>query len=323
MIKKPTEKKPQKEDFTALDTAVSELSEQTAALLGKPTEKAQGKPVLPKKKSSVVSRGKSLDIIVDPKRKTALGSVLKTANTVPAAGSRGQAQPPEQSTEPGFLEDIELDSDEDLSWFSEEIVPEDELQSPTVIKRREGSLIASDQEVVEKEFLKDIEGGPVSRSAAVVKPKDTTIDSGPVDSKAPVVFKDSEDSKAHEEPAASLEGSAEPVAVEDGLPEDTPKTESEVAASPVEPPAYNSGELFANNLVKESKLRGYQPDESQQKPTVFDTNEYHPELHDWSKLDRNDNSKWALLVLLILCGGGFLYFVVLGQPVPFIGAAGF
>ena len=85
-----------------------------------------------------------------------------------------------------------------------------------------------------------------------------------------------------------------------------------------EPTVYRSGELYANNLVKAKKPKGYQPLASQQKPTVFDTNEYHVDLHDWSKLDHSANSKWILFVLVAVLLGAFVYLIVLKQPVPFV-----
>ena len=80
MLKKKSVKSPAEQDFKELDSAVSELSKQTEALLGSfESEAKQEKPKMPKKHATVSRRGKSFDIIHDPKQNTKLPATLKTA----------------------------------------------------------------------------------------------------------------------------------------------------------------------------------------------------------------------------------------------------
>jgi len=86
-----------------------------------------------------------------------------------------------------------------------------------------------------------------------------------------------------------------------------------------EPSSEESGELFDNNLVKSKPPKGYAPNVNQQKPTVFDTNEYHPELHDWSKLERDASLKWFVAALVLVVVAAAAYLLVSGVTIPFIG----
>ncbi|MDQ5969785.1 MAG: hypothetical protein QG593_302, partial [Patescibacteria group bacterium] len=76
---------------------------------------------------------------------------------------------------------------------------------------------------------------------------------------------------------------------------------------------------ITNNMNDMSKESGYKTPDSQQKPTVFDTNEYHVELHDWSKLEYKSNTLWYLLGLLFAIFAAGIFFIVSGFSVPFIG----
>lgn len=71
-----------------------------------------------------------------------------------------------------------------------------------------------------------------------------------------------------------------------------------------------SGELYANNLVKPARVSGYQAHENQQAPTIFDTNEYHTELHGWT--NKKDAGPWIWLsaVALVVIVAGSVYYML-------------
>ncbi len=316
MLKKKPTKKPEEHDFTALDQAVSELSKQTEALLGKTGEKAS-KPMLPKKRSIPHTKGKSFDIIHDPKHKTALKASLKTAVV-----SHHKSESLVEETVPLLPDHAtksfnESESTEKVATSS----TENTNPAPTIQGHSQGLAIHGQEESMTAEATleepaDDATHEPSVSHSAITFTEDKTTE---LESEPPQT--------APEESEATPELSAEPETVDtkevapesEAEPKDTaiPKSDSKASEEPVEPPAYNSGELFANNLVKESKPHGYKPDENQQKPTVFDTNEYHPELHDWSKLEHGSGLRWLILLLLLVIAGALGYFVVSGQTVPF------
>ena len=81
MLNKKKITKPTKHDEAALSAAMKELSKQTEALLGSSEPKKAPpvkKPQLPKKQSLQKSRGKSFDIISQPKHPRKLKATLKT-----------------------------------------------------------------------------------------------------------------------------------------------------------------------------------------------------------------------------------------------------
>src|SRR5690606_17637472 len=65
-------------EVASLDAAMSELTKQTEALLGKFNEERPQKPTLPKKDMHVSTRGKSFDIIQNPRKNTPLRATLKS-----------------------------------------------------------------------------------------------------------------------------------------------------------------------------------------------------------------------------------------------------
>lgn len=313
MLKKKPTKKPEKHDFTALDEAVSELSKQTEALLGS-AEPKPAKPKLPKKRSIPHTKGKSFDIIHDPSKKRPLKSSLKTAVAVQhklitvTDNEELDHMLPEHAT----TSSSEVTAVEESAQKAPEEVSEPAAESPVIHGHNKGLVVQDSEETV------------VAEEAVKVLPKE---DSKAAASHSAITFEDdsgveAEPEKAEEvpKPQNSQVESKQEVTTEASTdnskdePKDNDETEQE---KPAELPAYNSGELFANNLVKESKPRGYKPDENQQKPTVFDTNEYHVELHDWSKLENHSGARWVLLALLILVAGGLGYFVISGQSFPF------
>jgi hypothetical protein len=308
MLKKKSAKKPEEHDFTALDEAVSELSKQTEALLGKTSEQP-AKPSLPKKRSIPHTKGKSFDIIHDPKHRTALKASLKTA-VVPHHKSVPIAEEPVP-----LLPDHATKSFNESESAQEVSIPSKEAAHATPIIQGHRQKLA----LHHQEEIATTEATPEELSGS---------QSEPATSHSAITFTEEETTEAEpevpqSEPEVSPEVSTEPVDTKEVSsepelePEDEAEPGSKATEEPVEPPAYNSGELFANNLVKESKPHGYAPDENQQKPTVFDTTQYHLELHDWSKLERSNGVRWLTLLLLLVIAGALGYFVVSGQTLPF------
>ena len=65
----------------------------------------------------------------------------------------------------------------------------------------------------------------------------------------------------------------------------------------------SSGEIYANNLVKPVEPKGFTQADDQPQPTIFDTEEYHVAIHDWSKAGDHKSHKWlSFLILLVVAG---------------------
>lgn len=299
MLKKNASKKLKDKDFTALDAAVSELSKQTEALLGSATTNKADKPTLPKKKAAPTVRGKSFDIIHNPHQKSSKRATLKTAHV-----TRHKVAPALKPLE--LLPDHAGKSFNELEPETQETVDDAKSTSSTpLVKHHVNSLVFTSDETTEP----DNQDTPKEQSEkSVAQPKADEAPEPPVEAEStkekPVDSKD----ENTEEPLAKFEPSSSQDSSEDTTEEAT-----------VEPPAYNSGELFANNLVKEVKKKSYKPDENQQKPTVFDTNEYHAELHDWSRLEHKSGLSWLILLALVIIAAVIAYFILSGQTIPSLG----
>ncbi len=60
------------------------------------------------------------------------------------------------------------------------------------------------------------------------------------------------------------------------------------------------GELYANNLVQSSNPAGYTPHKTQPDLAVFDAEDYHAQLHDWSRLAHRSSWQYVALFGLLL-----------------------
>lgn len=311
MLKKKPAKKPDNQDFTALDAAVSELNKQTAALLGKADGKTEAKPTLPKKQNRPQTKGKSFDIINHPRKNTTLQSNLKTAQKAPSAPVE-----PEKALLPDHagksfneLEVHELPSIKTKGKDTpEEPKPED--AAVPVIKQHTGklSLTRDDEDVLGAEEQPSAD--PVLESAAPA-PQAVSHTSLSFEEK-PEELKDEpapETKKPEKEPEPEKSQPSEVTETKEAKAE-TKESEEQLSN--------DSGELFANNLIKDAPPKRHEPEKGQQKPTVFDTTEYHPELHDWSKLEHQGGWKWFILLLLLAIAGGLAYLIFSGQRLPFL-----
>lgn len=109
-------------------------------------------------------------------------------------------------------------------------------------------------------------------------------------------------------PQADTEVSSEPSEKEPvKLTEEEPAEDSPSRADAEAKVTFESGEIASSNLVKKTAAKGYEPHENQATPAIFDTNEYHVSLHDWSKLDHTQSQKWYILALLLVIAGALAY----------------
>lgn len=310
MLKKKPAKKLDNQDFTALDAAVSELNKQTAALLGKADGKTEAKPTLPKKQNHPQTKGKSFDIINHPRKNTTLQSSLKTAQKTPSAPAEPEALLPDHAGK--SFNELEVDELPSIKAKGkdtpEEPKPKD--AAAPVIKQHTGklSLTRDDEDTPSAEEQPSAD--PALESAALA-PQAVSHTSLSFEEK-PEELKDEpapETKKPEKEPEPEKSQPSEVTEAKEATVE-TKQSDEQLS--------YDSGELFANNLVKETQPKRHEPEKGQQKPTVFDTTEYHPELHDWSKLEHQGGWKWFILLLLLAVAGGLAYLIFSGQRLPFL-----
>ncbi len=313
LLKKKKSSQPAQPDALSIDAAMDELSKQTEALLSDFGEQAKvPKPALPKKSAKFAPKGKSFDVFHDPRKKTQLKSTLKASEpTSPEEGTGAAIELPETP----LLEEHATDSYNEIGISDQK--PEDSEQpavdSPAVIVGHEAKLTVAT----------DNQSGSImpGETAASLEAQEDVA----VELVAPISLESQEPLSFNEEPAegesqvAEDEPVKEPVVEvsEDDQAQVAPEAETDAPPKAAADDIYVSGELHANNLVKNVKPKGYQALEDTGAPAVFDTEEYHPELHDWSKLEHKNGPKWILLVLLVIVAGGLGYFVISGQKFPF------
>ncbi len=310
---------PKKSDFSDLDNAVSELAKQTEALLGKTGER-MSKPTIPKKKPKTMpstnSKARSFDIIHNPaanKRTEALlkaphpGQKLLEAeedNESPIAVSKAAPTGASQETDsvatvsahsPGALKFVEaktIDSDTDSNDS-----PDSKVEKSTNTKPGKDNDINPDKlehsdkpAEAETENLEELKtDSPEVVVADKVEVPETE------DNKPSVVVDENEDLKPDDKESLSVD----------------PVKNDSVEVSKTDPS--QKVQLYSDNLTDAIKS----DDEEESGPAIFDTDEYHPTLHDWSKLEHQSSApKFILLLLLVLLAGG-VFVVVSGIQLPF------
>lgn len=335
MLRKKKTTQPSEEAEAELNDAMKELVRQTEALLGSPelssdkpqkntteevskkaTEEVKPdkiakddlpkKPILPKKRHIPHRKGRSFEIISQPKQPKKIKATLKTAAASPV--------PLLEASKPPQL----LEAEASEVAFESSVAESSPSESQARIRQKEkGSLRVngvegfSDTPALKPAIESNVS---VSRTGIVFSEnseKDTKSDMGDKKEVGPV---DDELDKQVELPPAKNDKTVKAVDAKD----QSAKLTDDKPSKNDEPPARGSGELYANNLVKTKKPRGYKPPASQQKPTVFDTTEYHAELNDWSKLDKSSGGKWVILILLLLLLAAFIYLFVLKMPLPLV-----
>lgn len=314
---------PAKEDFSALDSAVSDLARETEALLGKTGEK-MSRPVLPKKKPDANSRAKSFDIIHNPDTNKRSEAILKAPHPgqklleAEEAGAKQLADKIEADTK-----DPEVDS-----------VAEVSVHSPGALKFNEGKTIeptsndksskaevkSNNPEEKDKIEPKETEDSEESKTVKTPESKVNKSKATSTDEPDPLIETDSKvdqevDSK---DDAVKLESK-----VIDLKPEDDKMdgiislAEQGDTDEPAKTDSSQKVQLFSDNLGESKSDDGEENDGDQ--PEIFDTDEYHPTLHDWSKLEHH--SGWPpvlLLLLLVVAFAGVVYAVVSGMQLPFL-----
>lgn len=319
---------PAKQDFAALDEAVSELSKRTTELLGSADATKKAKPVLPKKHAKVIHTGKSFDIIHNPKQPTKLKATLKTRTSKEAAVPEISLTPP-----PKVVANAKKTSISDNTLKEAAIInPHKEGSLQSVVEPPASAPLGDAAEAIKaskspEETPKE-EDSPVvaevdrpvkdtARSSLSFTEEDETPKSKEVVPASPDAEVELDDTSASD-PEVAEKQPAQPVK------EDTKKTEEPKAKAaaksddkPAAEPTSYSGELYSNNLVKDVKPKGYQSKDDESKPVVFDTDEYHPELHDWSQLGKRHHTAPLLLLLLVSGLAMVIYVFVLKQKLPF------
>ena len=322
--KKPTKSKEQ--DEAELDSAMKELVKQTEALLGSSDDEKENpvkktKPavekiikktlVSPKKKIIPHTKGKNFDIVSRPQKSKKIAATLKTA--VAVKGADAKLLLAESVASNSVKKDIQHSS-----------------VSSAKIVHQKGNLhvqeTASDDDKASYSTLapQSAPSQNVARTGIVFSQPDDIDEPG---SKTVSFFDESDDDieNTHSDVADKASGAIESKTTNkqkiDVTENDSKDSKlSEKSTESDRPASQDSGELYANNLISDKKPRGYVPLESQEKPTVFDTTQYHVELHDWSKLDKSFTGKWLILGLLLILLVSAIYLFVFKQPLPFIDA---
>lgn len=295
-------KKPQKtkeHDLLALDQAVTELSRQTEALLGAGGN-TKPKPQLPKKQSRITHKGKSFDIIHDPKKSRRIQATLKASK--PASKTVTHKEPellPEHVTQGLDKPHNPTSTKATLSVF--------ETTEPPIIKGQHeaGSLI-------DKEALKVLDEGDQPTDLSPTKEQSVQTKTSSATHDLPVA--QTSISFTEDEQTGVADPQATPPA------DLAPEADGMLLASQDETESNTTsytGELYANNLVKEIEPKGFKPTENGEGPAVFDTEQYHPDLHDWSKLESRHTNLWLFALLVVVVIGAAVYFVLSGQKLPF------
>lgn len=356
MLKKKKTTKPTKHDEAALSSAMQELVKQTEALLGSAedtsfpkkkatTKKANGtkkttakKPTLPKKRHVPHTKGKSFDIIAHSGKQKKLPATLKTvsvqtpvdtqhriADHATKEDKRVAVTPATIVHQKGRLQ-VGGGSDagaQNNTIEQKETSPPSESIARTGIHFAETDTDSNTEAEVVTQTPEDttIEtDAPTSDEEIEATDKADKLLSTVDENDQDLSFLDDVDDAADEPKEAASDAAKKPTLDSVSDTKSSSEDEEDTLGVASEPTAYNSGELYANNLVKAKQPKGYTPLASQQKPTVFDTTQYHAELHDWSKLDHSPSGKWLILFLLVVVLGAFVYLFVLGQPLPFITA---
>lgn len=320
-----------KNELAELDNSVSELSKQTSELLKGFKDKSSASESEPIKPSTVTdapktraaasrSHVKSFDIIQHPKTRTSLKSTLKSSPETNLVSDSEIELLPEHATKSfNEIEAVDAKSPiQDVSPATSTI-----FSTPSVIGHRAGSLQVSseidtvtdtskitNEDKTETQELSESEEESNKTEAEQVETKNSDSPSvqGITFEEEQIEVEESADNPLHDED--KKQSDANPLSADTNEADKTEVTETTVNPQ-------DSGELYANNLVHDAKPKSYSPLESQQKPTVFDTNEYHVELHDWSKLKHKNSVIWYFIVLIVVIAAAAAYMLLTDQKLPF------
>ncbi len=294
-------KKPKPTDFTTLDQAVSELAQQTEALLGSANSQKK-KPVLPKKnakKSTThITKGRSFDII-HPGHKAGSLKPLMRETAAPTATHKSQ-------------EPIQL-----LSAPADKRLPADTKDEPSRAASAPAIITAHSAGTLRAKALEEEVDVPETEVSSVAEKETNAVPSKEPTAKdsqevipashAALSFKDYQQEPL---PAAPSDEDAVESVVPDKKEQQSIQAHSVAVDAPATQEAEQSPDSWANSLAKDTVPEDRKVSATPQKPTVFDTNEYHPALHDWSTLGRKKRWTWIVLLLLVGIAAGGIYFVL-------------
>lgn len=314
--KKSTAKKPaKKNDEALLESAVGDLAKQTEALLGKSGEKIS-KPVLPKKqnKPSTKRTGKKSFDIIHPNEATSSGAILKS----PHPGQKLiEAHEDDEATD-APVPKVEKSSS---ASSAPAIVNTHNPGSLNVMSKKSVAPIKRGVAAVQAEQEDESEAEqivPVKRKAAEEKSAD--------DPEAVEETKREETPKSaktkgekEDEPVAfsSMPDKAKVTEADDSdddqvLEADTESISDDTKPSDTVSEATKSIQLQSDNLDDDEESDEPKPVD------VYDTDEYHPTLHDWSKLSKQSHTPLYILLLLMVILGAVLYIVYADISIPFL-----
>lgn len=314
---------PTGDDYKTLDSSVDDLSKQTSELLShfgetkltedKSKESSATKPANLKRRPA--KAGKSFDIIAAPSKK----SVVKKRPAVIKADQDEELLPEHASksfNEPGYEEMVpkeSINTGEIQASGDDKITEEAPVEiSSAITSKPPGSLHfqQADSESENTTNLVDEKEEPTgeeeNETNNKLEPSSQTVI-------APLTNGDNAKDAEEVDSGTDQTNRSESKNAEE---DETTISDQETILSEKDT---DTGELYVNNLVKTTDKNGYVAPEGQQKPTVFDTNEYHPQLHDWSKLENKNGVKGYFLALLLVVAGALAYLILSGIEIPFIG----
>ena len=295
---------PDDKDLEVLESSVNQLSQQTSALLshfGEGKQKRLGNEKNTKNTNNIKKINtpkkqvaKSFDIIASPSKSTKLKAKLKTADTVHEMELLPEHATDSYNEKPGG-DSVGATVEQETKSRNKDTDQLPSIQS----NHTTGSLnmnMPAEQEGVEADIITNLKAGTEKDALGKLEAQ-KKVSTESVRAEQTLKFEDNkaDGGKAPEEAKEVVAQSS-----------DTSKNESLNGIT----------SSIANNIQPEA---GYKAPDSQQKPTVFDTNEYHVELHDWSKLEYKSNTLWYLLGLLFAIFAAGIFFIVSGFSVPFIG----
>lgn len=335
------------EEFAELDSSVSELARQTEALLGKSGEK-MSKPVLPKKSTEMKrapghTSARSFDIIHSSDKKSNK-AVLKASHPgqtvldapeeklLPAeAADKSDDSPLIVSTKPKTkVLSADIVTNHIPGALKLDAVPKGaeavELSLEEDAVKKPGDAPQSDpKEVVSKvttvlppdEIPKGIDDGDVAETDTTEK-----VDLGSAsDAGLSTEVVDQKTDDAEKVPEATDATDAKPELDED-TEDEQPKAEA-LSSDPLtkeKTDVSQNVQIYSDNLEGDDSAKKGEDDTTEDgddKVDIFDTEEYHSTLHDWSKLEHHNRAPVIILLLLCVVFALGVYAVVSGVKLPF------
>lgn len=320
---------PSSNELAALDGSVDELSRQTEALLKgfgdvAPKNDSPTRKIAPEQKTPEIKEtptkprphtpakqgvARSFDIIHTPAKRKLQASL------------RSQPQP--QSSDRLLSSHAGLSYNEQTPPAPKEPEELTASNAPAIVHpHATGALHMKGEE--DAQAPEDSQGTPEDTSAVTPKRETTLESSAAADTKVEekssatqsLTFQTDEQSPVDESPEQT-EDTTPPQEESSEAASDSDATTVEHAKQKDEPLPRNSS--YSATASQSSDPKGYEPVEGQTLPAVFDTHEYHPELHDWSKLEHRSHATKYVIALLLVIVAILGYLVVSDTALPFIG----